>query len=116
MFQAAAVKAAAVYHHPLHEAAQDHTLAEGLRPEKTGHGFGLSTVFRIVQNHKGAIHVDEATGTVYLAGTTQSTDFDTTAGAYSQTFSGSNDVLWGGRGRNVLWFRSSADRLTSLSG
>ncbi|MHC5210961.1 MAG: hypothetical protein ACYTG2_09615 [Planctomycetota bacterium] len=26
------------------------------------------------------------------------------------SFSGSNDVLWGGRGRNVLWFRSSADR------
>ena len=37
-----------------------HLFEPGFTTKATGHGFGLSTVFRIVSNHRGRIHVERA--------------------------------------------------------
>lgn len=40
------------------------------------------------EDPRGAVHIDEARGLLYLAGTTTSTDFPTTEGAFQRTYGG----------------------------
>lgn len=41
-----------------------------------------------VEDPRGAVHIDEARGLLYLAGTTSSTDFPTTEGAFQRSYGG----------------------------